>query len=106
MSSGRLVWFVAGASIGATLALLFAPESGEATRHRIGKQARKGKRAFSEAGQEVFDKGRDLYDRGREVADEVADKGRDLYDRGREVADEVADEAADLFDRGRQILER
>jgi len=85
MKTDKLVWFVAGASIGATLALLFAPQSGKDTRRYIGKQARKGREALADASEEMMEKGRDLYERGREMAEEVAGEATDLIDRGRRI---------------------
>ncbi|MDX2191977.1 MAG: YtxH domain-containing protein [Gemmatimonadales bacterium] len=35
---GRLGWLLAGAAIGALLAVLYAPESGRATRQRLGRR--------------------------------------------------------------------
>jgi gas vesicle protein len=81
--TNKLIWFVAGASIGATLAILFAPQSGEETRAYLGKQARKGRDRVSEAGREAFEAGRDLYSRGREMADEAADALERGIDRAR-----------------------
>ena len=59
------IWFVAGAAVGATLALLFAPESGEKTRRRLAKHAQRGSQALSNGGRDLYDRGRDVYDRGR-----------------------------------------
>jgi gas vesicle protein len=75
-NSTRIVWLVTGAAIGATIALLYAPQSGKETRRFIHKKARQGSEA-------------------------VADAGRDLYDKGRRMADD----AADLFERGRRLVE-
>lgn len=83
----KLVWFVAGVAIGATVALLYAPQSGTATRRMISKKAKRSSAAVADA---VSGAGRDLMD-----------KGRDLYEQGRRVADE----AAELFERGRRIVE-
>jgi gas vesicle protein len=85
MSTGKLVWFVAGASIGATLTLLFAPQSGKATRRYLGKQVRKGRAAIEDAGEDILDKGRDLYKQGRHMAEDLAGDATALYDRGRRV---------------------
>jgi gas vesicle protein len=85
MRTGKLVWFVAGASIGATLTLLFAPQSGRATRRYLGKQARKGRAAIEDAGEEVLDKSRDLYKQGRHMAEDLAGEATALYDRGRRI---------------------
>ncbi len=41
-NSNKALWFVAGASIGATLAILFAPQSGEETRRTLGQAGSQG----------------------------------------------------------------
>jgi gas vesicle protein len=75
-NSTRIVWFIAGAAMGASIALLYAPQSGRDTRRFIKKRARAGTEA-------------------------VADASRDLYEKGRKMADD----AADLFERGRRLVE-
>ena len=70
------LWFFAGMAIGATIALLYAPEAGEDTRKRIRKAARRG-------------------------ADKVSDSGRQLLDRGRELAGE----ASEMMERGRSLID-
>jgi gas vesicle protein len=82
-NSNKALWFVAGASIGATLAILFAPQSGEETRRYLGTQARKSRERLSEAGREAYDKGRDLFERGRDMADDAADMMEEGIDRAR-----------------------
>lgn len=79
-TSGAL-WFIAGVAIGSTIALLYAPASGEHTRRKIAHKARSGRERLEAQGREMMDKGRELYDRGREIADEAAD----LFDRGRSL---------------------
>jgi gas vesicle protein len=78
-----VMWFVAGAAIGAAIALLYAPQSGEETRRYLGKQARKGREALAEAGEDLLDKGRDLYEKGRRVADDAAE----VFERGRRLVE-------------------
>lgn len=72
-SSSSLPWFLFGLGLGATLGLLFAPQSGEATRHAIGKKVRKLKHLAEDKIEDVMDtagkKGRQL----REVIAEAAD---------------------------------
>jgi gas vesicle protein len=76
-----LVWFTAGLAIGTTVALLFAPQSGEQTRRLIGRKADEGRDALRESGRELLDRGRDLYDKGRKIADEAAE----VFERGRRL---------------------
>jgi gas vesicle protein len=82
-NSGKLVWFVAGAAIGATIALLYAPQPGHETRRIIGKKARRAGDTVSETGRDLVDKGRDLYEKGRRVADDAAE----LFERGRKLVE-------------------
>jgi gas vesicle protein len=63
---GILVAFVAGALVGAAVALLYAPQSGEDTRDLLGRRAREeGERARRNI-TTAFDKAREQYDKARE----------------------------------------
>ena len=79
----RLLWFLAGATLGATVALLFAPHPGQHTRRLLARQARKGRQLLEDQGGDLLEKGRDLYRQGRRVADEAGD----LIDRGRRIVE-------------------
>ena len=83
-NSDKLVWFLAGSAIGAAIALLYAPQSGEETRRTLHKHARKGRRVLED------------------VSGDLADRGRDLYEKGRRMADD----AAEMIERGKRIIER
>jgi gas vesicle protein len=80
-SSSGFVWFLAGAAVGAAVALLYAPKAGKETRKYISKTTEKSKDAITESGKELVDRGKDLYDRGRALADDAAD----LFERGRKM---------------------
>jgi gas vesicle protein len=82
-NSTTLLWFVAGAAIGASIALLYAPQTGRDTRRLIGKKARQGGDAISDLGRDIADKGRDLYKKGSRLADDAAD----LFERGRKLVE-------------------
>jgi gas vesicle protein len=77
----NLVWFTAGAAIGATIALLYAPQAGKDTRRYIGKRTRAGREALVDAGGDVADKAKELFEKGRQMADDAAD----LFERGRKI---------------------
>jgi gas vesicle protein len=79
-----LLWFFAGATMGASLAILYAPASGKATRRLIRIKAEKGSHALADSGRELMGKGRDLYEKGRSMAEEASD----LFERGRKVVEE------------------
>jgi gas vesicle protein len=59
---GLVVAFIAGAAVGAAVALLFAPASGEQTREFLGQRAREGRDRAAEAARQ----GRDMLNKQRE----------------------------------------
>ena len=79
--STKAVWFLTGAAIGAAIALLYAPQSGEETRRLIKKKAGEGSEQLTSQGRELVDRGRELYDKGRVMADEAAE----MFERGRRM---------------------
>jgi gas vesicle protein len=81
--AGKILWFVAGAALGAGIALLYAPQSGRDTRRIIKKKTREGREALADSSRDLMDKGRDLYDKGRRVADDAAE----LFERGRRLVE-------------------
>ncbi|MGO9269174.1 MAG: YtxH domain-containing protein [Terriglobia bacterium] len=69
----KFVYFLAGLGVGAIVALLFAPKSGEETRGLIAQKAQEGK-------DYVTAKSKDL----RRQAEEVVEKGKDLVAQQKE----------------------
>ena len=45
-NNGKLLWFLAGSAIGATIALLYAPQTGRETRRIIKRRTREGREAL------------------------------------------------------------
>jgi len=78
-----LVWFTAGAAIGATIALLYAPQSGKDTRRYIGKKTKEGREAIADMSGDIAERGRELFEKGRRVADDAAE----LFERGRRIVE-------------------
>ncbi len=78
---GRLSWFLAGAIVGAAVALLYAPKSGKEPRRYISKKSDEGKEALTDASKDVMEKGREFYDKGKQIADDAAE----LFERGRKL---------------------
>ncbi len=64
----QIAWFLAGMAIGLAGALLLAPRSGKETREALVDAAAKGR-----------DVGRDLYEKGREMAAEATDAGKTAF---------------------------
>jgi len=80
--NGKFVWLLAGAAIGATVALLYAPQSGKDTRRIIRKKTAKVERARGKQPRSDGQRPR-LYEKGLRVADEAAE----LIERGRKIVE-------------------
>jgi gas vesicle protein len=76
--SSRLAWFLTGAAIGVTVALLYAPKTGRETREYLSE---KGREKFGEGPQNLVETARDLFERGRQLVEDAAD----LFERGRKL---------------------
>lgn len=74
-------WFLAGAALGATAALLLAPKSGKETRKYISDTTKDGREAVEESGRDLMERGKELYERGRKIAEDAGD----LFERGRKL---------------------
>lgn len=79
--NGKFGWFLAGALVGAAVALLYAPKAGKDTREYLGKTTKEGRDAMEASGRELMDRGKELYDRGKQIAEDAAD----LFERGRKL---------------------
>ena len=79
--ASKIAWFLTGAVVGATVAILFAPKSGKETRKMIGHTTQRGKEAVTETGKDLVEAGREMYDRGRKLVDDAAE----LFERGRKL---------------------
>jgi gas vesicle protein len=91
--SNKLTYFLVGAGIGAVLALLFAPKSGEELRSDIADATRKGLDKSKEAAQQLGAKAGEYYETARETAGEyyeaTRERAADLYDTASSKAGEV-----------------
>ncbi|MEO7649966.1 MAG: YtxH domain-containing protein [Bryobacteraceae bacterium] len=76
-----LAWFLVGAAVGASVALLYAPKSGEETRRYLSRKTEQSKETLVDSSRDLVDRGKELYDRGREMADDAAD----IFERGRKL---------------------
>jgi len=80
-SASRVAWFVTGALIGATVAVLYAPKSGRDTRKYIADRAQQSKEAVESAGDNIVDTSKEMFDRGRKLVEDAAE----LFERGRKL---------------------
>jgi gas vesicle protein len=90
--ASRLTYLLIGGSIGAIIALLFAPKSGQELRGDIADATRKG------------------IDRSRETAAQIGSKAGEYYEASRERASELysaaADRAGNIADSARETAAR
>ena len=84
--STRLTYLLIGGGIGAILALLFAPKSGEELRGDIADATRRGIDRSREAAQQLSDRAGEYYEATR-------DRASELYAQASEKAGEVAKSA-------------
>jgi gas vesicle protein len=82
----KLTYLLIGGGIGAVIALLFAPKSGEALRGDIADATRKGIDKSKEAAAH-------LQERAGEYYEVTRDRASDLYDTAADKAGEFADKA-------------
>lgn len=77
----NLLYFLAGAAIGAAVGILYAPYSGTETRRRLSDKADEGQQA-------LLERSRELYSRGRQIAGEAAEmveQGRMAVEKGQSL---------------------
>lgn len=92
--STRLTYLLIGGGIGAVIALLFAPKSGQELRGDLADATRKGIDKSREAAQQLGERAGEYYETGRERASELytqaAGKASDLYSQASSKVGEVA----------------
>lgn len=90
---------VAGGIIGAGVALLFAPQSGDRTRKDIVRYSRKVRRKAEGVVE-------DFADTVSEMVETVSDKAEDILDKGKDMAYEAKKELVKVLEDGQQKLEK
>jgi gas vesicle protein len=81
----RVMWLLIGAAVGAGVALLYAPQSGEKTRRLITRKAEDARDKLVETSETVLEAGKGAYKKSFEAAAGAASGAADLLDRGRRV---------------------
>ncbi|HEY7543382.1 MAG TPA: YtxH domain-containing protein [Blastocatellia bacterium] len=89
-STEKLTYFLIGAGIGATLALLFAPKSGRELRGDIADYTRKGIDAAGEGARKFGERAGEIYDTSRERVSGAYSAARDRISHGAEAVSEAA----------------
>jgi gas vesicle protein len=76
-----IIYFVAGIGVGAVVALLFAPQSGEETREMINQKVELGKDYVAERRKAIRRRAEDLIVEGRRRAEDLKGKANDMAER-------------------------
>jgi len=78
--------FLAGVSVGAAVALLLAPKTGEQTRKLIAKKAGEGTDYVASRGREVREQAEALVDKGKELVTKQRERLSEVLGAGKEAA--------------------
>jgi gas vesicle protein len=85
----KVSYFLAGMGIGAAVALLFAPQSGEETRKQIAEKAQEGKDYVASKGREIRKQAEELVDQGKDLVSKQKARLADVLESGKQVARET-----------------
>jgi gas vesicle protein len=107
--SGKLTYLLIGGGIGAILALLFAPKSGQELRGDIADATRKGIDRSREAAQQLGDRAGEYYEATRERASDLysqaAGKVSDVAQTARDAASRQTGTLSAALDAGRKAYQ-
>jgi gas vesicle protein len=87
--SAKLTFFLAGMGIGAAIALLFAPQSGEETRKQIAGKAQEGRDYVAAKGRDFRKQAGDLVDQGKDMVNKQKARLADVLESGKQTARET-----------------
>lgn len=102
----KLTFLLIGASIGALLALLFAPKSGRELRGDLADATRRGLDAAGEGARRMGERAGEYYETGRSKVTDIYGTARERVAHGAETVTDVAqrqkDQLAAAIEAGRQ----
>jgi gas vesicle protein len=104
--SGTLSSFFVGLAVGAGLALLFAPQSGERTRRDIQRRARRAQRAARRVATDVTDSVVDTFQDARRRVEERIDTARQAIEVKKEQVQRAMEAGRAAAQQAREELER
>jgi gas vesicle protein len=86
-----LIGLLAGAALGAGLAMLFAPKAGSELRNQLSEQARALANQAQEGYRKVAENAGQWAEKGKEAAGDWAERGKDMSGKVREAASRGAE---------------
>src|ERR1041385_8906474 len=96
----NLVFFLLGAATGAAIALLYAPQEGEATRRYLADKTEEVKGRASEAATTLANQAKETY---TNVAQQAKDTYSNVATQARTKAEQIQGKAQEMFNRGQQV---
>ena len=104
-ASTKLTYLIIGGGIGAVLALLFAPKSGQELREDIADATRKGLEKSKEAAAHLQEKAGEYYEVSKEKAEEMyhtaSDKAEELSEKAKAAAARTANPFSAAIEAGK-----
>jgi len=85
----KVSYFVAGVGIGAAVALLFAPQSGEETRKQIVEKAKDGSDFVASKSREIRKHAEDIVDQGKDLVSKQKARLADVLESGKQTVRET-----------------
>ena len=104
--SGGVGSFLAGVALGAVVALLLAPQSGEATRRDIRRGARRARRAAQDLAGDVSTKVTDKFEQARTRVEQGIDTARQAIDLKKRQVSRAMEAGRAAAQQARDELER
>jgi gas vesicle protein len=104
--SGSVSSFFWGLALGAGIALLFAPQSGEETRRVIGTRARRVRTRAGETAGEITDTVRDRYEQARRTVEDKLESARQAIELKKQQASRAVRAGRQAAQEARDELER
>ncbi len=101
-----VVPFLVGLTIGAGVALLFAPQSGEQTRRDIVRSGRRARVRARELAEDFRDRAEDTYHDARARVEDGLDSARDAVGRGKRKVSRAVGSGREAAAHAREDLER
>ncbi len=105
-SGAGIVPFLVGLTVGAGVALLFAPQSGEQTRRDIVRSGRRARVRAREMAEDIRDRAEDTFHDARSRVEDRLDSARDAVGRGKRKVNRAVGSGRAAASHAREDLER
>lgn len=105
-SGSGIMPFIVGLAIGAGVALLYAPQSGEKTRRELARRGRRATQRAQEMAEDLRDKASETYTGARARVEDRLESARDAVGRGRRKVSHAVDSGRKAAGQAREDLER